>query len=206
MKRIYLVLSLFWPVLVGSNEISNARYYQLTGLAEGEVLNVRSGPSTEYDIIGKLKMNNDAFEILERDPEHEWGRILWQDREGWVFLEYVQQVSPDMVPASNIPIKLHCSGAEPYWDYTVTSTTEVSFKILFDDFEANTTIESVLESANSANIPTALVATGKDLKLTAVLDPQQCQDGTTQRLFGWSIDLLVERDNNKQLYSGCCSL
>lgn len=189
-----------------ANEPEFARFYQLTGIASGDVLNVRSGPSTRNRVIGKLTHDAGTLEILERDPEHQWGRIVWEGGMGWVFLEFVSPVSPEMVPSSDIPINLHCSGADPYWDYSVISETEVMFKVLFDDSAENTKIQTVVESANSANEPTALIAQTEDIKLTALLDTQLCEDVATGRRYGWSIDLLVEQQGAPKLFSGCCSL
>jgi len=104
----FLVLSVLLSSASSAEDETFARYYELTGLATDDVLNVRSGPSTEHRVVGKLSANTSVIEILERDPDVQWGRILWEGQDGWVFLEFVSPINPDTVPATNIPINLHC--------------------------------------------------------------------------------------------------
>lgn len=53
----------------------------------GNVLNVRSGPGTDYDRIGSLE-NGVTVVILEQ--EGTWLRIEFEGQEGWVYSKYVQ--------------------------------------------------------------------------------------------------------------------
>ncbi len=47
-------------------------------------VNVRSGPSTEYDIIGQLNSGNEARITGRSDEESNWLRIEFGAHEGWV--------------------------------------------------------------------------------------------------------------------------
>lgn len=51
------------------------------------VLNVRSGPGTDYDKIGALE-NGETVVILGRDGT--WLRIEYEGREAWVYSKYIQ--------------------------------------------------------------------------------------------------------------------
>lgn len=60
-------------------------------LAQNEVIaqayatvNVRSGPGTQYDIIGQLNSSNEVQITGRSDDESNWLRIGFEGREGWV--------------------------------------------------------------------------------------------------------------------------
>lgn len=53
-------------------------------------LNVRLGNSTQYDIIDKLKPN-DEIEIIEFN--NNWGKIYLNNQYGWISLDYVEFIS-----------------------------------------------------------------------------------------------------------------
>ena len=72
--------------------------------AEGYViasaLNVRSGPGTNYNILGKL-YSGDLVEIL--GSSNGWYKIVYDSGEGYVSAEYVQKGAPpdDIPPSTN---------------------------------------------------------------------------------------------------------
>jgi len=51
-------------------------------------LRIRSGPSTDYGQIGLLQRDNYVV-VLGRNTDSSWGKILFGDVVGWVFLEYL---------------------------------------------------------------------------------------------------------------------
>lgn len=61
-----------------------------TFYAQGE-LNVRSGPSTGYDVIGTLS-ENQPVDVLEMTGE--WYRVLYMGYEGWVYGPYLADRPP----------------------------------------------------------------------------------------------------------------
>jgi uncharacterized protein YraI len=51
-------------------------------------VNVRSGPSTDYTIIGKLTPA-DSLDITGQNEDNDWLRVNFNGQEGWVFLTVV---------------------------------------------------------------------------------------------------------------------
>ena len=182
------------------------QYFEVSGIADDDVLNVRSGPSTEHRVVGNLKIGSGTIEVLEFSEDNIWGRILWAESNGWVHKDYLRAVSPTNLKNTMVPVGLRCSGTEPYWDFSIESQGDVTFKELFTDSIENSVIEHVAESDNKANFPTALLAASDKVKLTAVLHTRQCNDGMTERAYGWEIDLLVSDNAEQRLLSGCCSM
>jgi len=70
------------------------------GTVATEVLNMRSGPSLEYDLVAHLQ-KGDALEIRARTESGDWVKVCTQmGLEGWVALEYVAL----NVPLGHIPL------------------------------------------------------------------------------------------------------
>lgn len=74
----------------------------LEGTVIGDLLNIRSGPGTNYGISGSLK-RNDRVLILELKivDDKLWGRT----EDGWVSLNYILLDDPDQVPTVKETLK-----------------------------------------------------------------------------------------------------
>jgi SH3 domain protein len=74
-----------------------------TGWVKGEVrLNLRTGPSNEYRIIGEVK-TGDRLEVLEHGQY--WTRVRADDKEGWIPEGYLQGEPPPGVMLANTQAK-----------------------------------------------------------------------------------------------------
>ncbi len=100
------------------------------------VLNIRSGPGTTYDSIGKLQQN-DVVKILEQKDE--WLKISFGSTEGWVAGEYVtvQKATPSVsevpkviVPTNGINIR---SGPGTNFDVVLSANEGDTFNITKTD-------------------------------------------------------------------------
>jgi outer membrane protein assembly factor BamB len=97
-------------------------------MVKAQALNLRSGPGTEYDILGSYEQGM-ALEVIGRSSDGEWLKVRAPDgKEGWMALAYLQvnlpleglevaQISPTPTPPQVI-----------LWTYTV------------DDFVAHLTV------------------------------------------------------------------
>lgn len=68
-------------------------------VVKSDILNLRDGPSTAYDKLGKLH-EGDELDITGRNSDGDWLKVIApDDTEGWVFAEYVElNISLDSVP------------------------------------------------------------------------------------------------------------
>jgi serine/threonine protein kinase/formylglycine-generating enzyme required for sulfatase activity len=59
-------------------------------VVQGEALNVRGGPGTEYDVLGQVRQN-DELEIVARTEKGDWLQVRLSDgKEGWVLARLVE--------------------------------------------------------------------------------------------------------------------
>jgi hypothetical protein len=74
--------------------------YAVTDVARGDVLNVRRGPSTEFDVIGELEPGSRGV-LITGACRSEWCPVQHQSTSGWVNRMYLTNEEPrSSVPAS----------------------------------------------------------------------------------------------------------
>ena len=73
-----------------------AASYRIAYVAEDDVLNIRSGPGIDFDIIGSLPPRATGIRITSRQAEDSWVEIAWDNLEGWVNRYYLTEaVDPE---------------------------------------------------------------------------------------------------------------
>ncbi len=85
-------------------------YWRVTGIAEGEELNMRRGPSVQFGISIKLPHDTDQllnlgchpefgqeeWELLDKKERQlakdmRWCRVMHQGQTGWIFSRYLKE-------------------------------------------------------------------------------------------------------------------
>jgi uncharacterized membrane protein len=99
--------------------------------------------------------------------------------------------------AEPLPIRLHCSGTEPFWGLELSySRADVHFAFSEEDFSTGFSLP--ISPANRTNI---WLRTRFDFESDfLVLEAQTCSDGMSERSYPYSI--LVKLEEN--LLGGCC--
>src|SRR6056297_2028202 len=69
-----------WPAL-----------YDVAGVSEGDVLNIRAEPSASSEIIGELDPDETAVEVMEMSRDGNWGRVNTDERSGWASLAFLDR-------------------------------------------------------------------------------------------------------------------
>ncbi len=175
--------------------------YDVNGVAATDTLNVRTGPSTEFDIIDKLAPDAEGLEVVDIDKTGEWGLINVAEQSGWVALRFMRRQNGQ--PNNGLPSAFACFGTEPFWSFDVAQDLSATFK----EFEQETQIASlvVVPSQNRTDRH-ALFGDGGERIFTTMVGHNLCFDGMSDRTYGLSIDLLVTDESGVNVYSGCCSL
>lgn len=81
---------------VSSKYISDqpVRLYHVVGHGPNEVLNLRRGPGTDYDIIGGIAYNASGLRLIACRPASgyafEWCELTYQGTRGWAYGKYLQ--------------------------------------------------------------------------------------------------------------------
>ncbi len=180
--------------------------YRVTGLKNGEPLNVRSGPSTKFEDIGDLTIDSDPVEIIELDSTGKWARFVWSGSSGWASIKYLKQFDSPKLAGTEVPVGLYCTGTEPFWKYEILDQKNIRLNILGNDKPISALLDTVSSSVNHLTFPVAIVASTNSESITSLLRPDRCSDGMSDRIFDWSVDILLQRNTSTTLLSGCCRL
>lgn len=95
--------------------------YRVTGVAAGDVLNIRAQPDPAAEIVGALEP--DAGGVVVAGTRMEiGGSVWWQvaggDGPGWVNARYLTP-EDDAPPSGDETFALQCTGTEPFWSVRV---------------------------------------------------------------------------------------
>jgi len=179
--------------------------FKVTGVAENDVLNVRAGPTAQSKDLGDLQANAGPLEILAMDETGEWGRLNWQEGDGWVAMSYLEKISLPTLGNTSLPMDLKCFGTEPFWSMSFNSAETLRLS-LHPDSDTRANVKSIVTSTNYIDYPVAVTAETDELHITVVIKPAACNDGMSDRNYGWEADVLTTRRDTTVLVSGCCSL
>ncbi|MHA6326318.1 COG3650 family protein [Roseivivax sp. CAU 1753] len=169
--------------------------YDVTGVAAGDVLNLRDAPSASANQIGSLAP--DARDIEVTAIQSGWGRVNVDEGAGWASLAFLARVSgqwPDGLPDAQT-----CFGTEPFWSLGLA---DGSFD--FEHFDKGVQSGPITLRTRASGRPDRFAYAGPASGRRAILimGRAECSDGMSDRLYGLTGDFLL----GDALYSGCCSV
>lgn len=173
--------------------------YQVTGVATGDVLNIRAEPSASAGKIGEIGPHSFNIEVLELSEDGTWGLVPLPEGGGWVsmrFLEPTPTADPWLVPRP-----LTCSGTEPFW--TLGLYPKGAEWVTPEDPRADLT---VTEEAVATQGYRLRAEEGPARVFHLTVRRQQCSDGMSDRAFGFAASLFIESPDGNALLAGCCTL
>ena len=170
---------------------------RVSGLEAGDVLNVRAEPSASSEDLGDLKQDA-VVEALETSSDGQWLRIIWNEGNGWISADYLEDMDRPMLD-SGMPVGLMCVGTEPFWSLRLGGDGLLDY-----DIEGVETSDRITWSSSSRNQGSVRHAFRSD-SFAGVLRSEECSDGMSDIAYGWSLDLLIEQEP-RQFLSACCSV
>lgn len=170
--------------------------FRVTGVAADDVLNVRAEPSASSAIIGDVGTSGAMVEVVDEDPQARWGRVVHGEGNGWVSLAYLAPAEIETIGTTAIPAGLHCSGTEPFWSLWL-GPREAAFETP-EVGPAAVPVKTAVTAAGRIGFPAAVTAGD----MTAVVRPMACSDGMSDRLYGWTVDVI----RGGVLHTGCCGI
>jgi uncharacterized membrane protein len=185
-------------------------YYRVTGVAAGDVLNIRPEPGAGGEPLDGLAPGAFPVEILEVREVNgaEWGRVLSGDGNGWVAMKFLEPADMALIKDTQIPDGLSCGGTEPFWGARIGSAAGLVFSDI-DGKEMALPMGSAITAIGRMHRFALKADDGKTFATAMLGRFESCSDGMSDRDFGWRIDLLLERDGDAdfpQLYEGCCQM
>lgn len=187
-----------WPAL-----------YDVTGVASDDVLNVRSAPNAEADLVGRLAPDARNIEVIRPNEALTWGLINTGEGTGWASLAYLER-QPGQFDG-RIPDIRQCFGTEPFWALTI-DPPRATFSTP-DDAGRDGLVSGLFRSENRRDRFVFSGAFFPDdfgvLDMQMTLRNEACGDGMSDRAYGYSVDLFLSGSSDPRahrLLSGCCSI
>lgn len=171
--------------------------HDVTGVAAGDVLNIRAAPDAGAEVIGTLAPDATGVEILS--VAGGWGLVNAGEASGYVAMRFLERAdAPDW---NLLETPLTCLGTEPFWSLQIDPEgRKATFSSPGDT--NGPALDNVHLWPATPWAPAAAVGLPVG---TAVLQPLHCSDGMSERSFGISVDLFLGAPDTMRL-SGCCRL
>ncbi len=175
--------------------------HDVTGVAAGDVLNIRATPSASAEIIGTLARDAQGIEVVATNPEGTWGQVNTGETAGWVNLRYMDARGVH-IDNFNLPDGLFCYGTEPFW-----SLQNLGGALHFDTPDTparDLDLWMAQDSGIAEDLRRMVQFAGIGGPGMAFIYPNACNDGMSDRAFGLSISLMTAPSG--PMLSGCCTL
>lgn len=179
-------------------------YFNLTELEADDTLNVRAEPFGTAEIIGTIPPGAKDIEVGTRDPSGNWGRIIWNETSGWIAIRFLEPVTPRPFMETALPDGMTCSGTEPFWGMSFRSSGAFFTTPANELITLNHRLTQV--AAGRMSFPLSMNFDSESHVVVPIIRPAECNDGMSDRLHPWSIDMIVQSNGQQGLLSGCCHL
>ena len=177
-------------------------FYDVTGVASDDVLNVRAGIGASHPILETLAYNERYVEIVSLSEDGRWGLIGYPGGSGWASMKYLARQSGQDRP--DLPRPMSCGGNEPFWG--------LYFSQRGNDFalpgEPPHILPTTWEGIPDGMLPVAYgirMARGSDV-INAVVTRSACSDGMSEMEYGFEINAILSGSLGNRMLTGCCSL
>ena len=113
-RALFAALLLAADPVAAQPEFSLPTLFDVVDVGAGDVLNIRAAPDAGSEIIGRLKSDDRAIEVVGLDATGHWGRVNVGERAGWVAMRFLAHRA-DVWRNGSLPESLACHGTEPFW-------------------------------------------------------------------------------------------
>ena len=102
-------------------------------------------------------------------------------------------------------IRLSCGGTEPFWSVQTVESGLVLTQPGME--ERKLTLRKVMDRGIEGEPMRGMIAGDDKGRLTAVMQPQQCSDGMSDRAYALAVTVIMDgQDSPSQMLTGCCSI
>lgn len=172
--------------------------FDVTGVASDDVLNVRTRPMAQANIIGTLAYNAQNIEVVEID--NGWGRVNVPDGSGWASMKFLTlQDGTAMPEAQNIG----CFGTEPFWSLDIAQGGEAVLST--PEGADRGFVVGKLHTAAARPEPYAMLGRGSGENIAIHISKEICSDGMSDDLFGLEGTVIIG-GYGVEVLSGCCTI
>ncbi|MGK7753172.1 MULTISPECIES: COG3650 family protein [unclassified Roseovarius] len=177
-------------------------FYDVSGVAADDVLNVRAGPGVGNSIIAKLNADASFIEVVAFDETRKWARVNVDEASGWVAVRFLDRRLDQ--PDNQLPRPLTCTGTEPFWSLAIDRTATATLDRMDDEPITVATLEPVTSQNRTDHY--AIFGQAQTQVFTFMFQRDACTDGMSDRAYGMSVDLFVTEESGVTFLTGCCNL
>lgn len=198
MKSLALFLALLPAAAIAAEPVVLPELYAVSGVAAGDMLNIRAEPSARAPILGKLAPDAINVEVTGHSADGAWAQINAGEGSGWVATRYLS-LSGSSWENGRLPEGLSCFGTEPFWDLRVA---EGALQLQSPDQGRQSFAISSISDRGFREDRLRAVEAGD---ATVVIFPQDCSDGMSERSYALQVVVSL-RTGDRPVLSGCCSI
>ncbi len=198
MRHLIIAAALLAATGVSAQDLPG--FYDVSGVAADDLLNVRAAPAADAEILDTLAPTATDVQVSALNDAGTWGRVVTGEGVGWVSMSFLAAAAEGTLPQV---AGLRCFGTEPFWSYEARQEDSATWQT--PDSSA-TLLAGPIETASGMTRPFSVVAGADDLQAVLVASPEaECSDGMSDRLYGLSA-VLVMTGRITGTYGGCCEL
>lgn len=176
------------------------KIYQVTGVAQDDVLNVREAATHKSESLGALA--SDALvEVTAVTADGKWARIIHYEQDGWVSTRYLEIINGKV--NDDIPTVMICIGTEPFWSLGFSAYGDEA-KLEFQDMDRDPREWTAARISTPTNRG-ARSFSAVESDVVAVFSRHACSDDMSDRTYGMVVDLLFLGEQQGYL-QGCCQM
>lgn len=168
--------------------------YDVTGVAKGDVLNLREGPLASAAAIGQLPPDAKAVEGVQ--TVNGWVLVIVGEQSGWARQTFLKQ-HPDLWADGARPA-LHCYGTEPFWSLDLAGSGQKGGMQFQVEDKITTFPHPDIRQSRNRLYDYRFAGGGVE----ASLSEAACSDGMSDRTMGLSVMV----NTPDALFSGCCMI
>jgi uncharacterized membrane protein len=203
MTRLLALVSVLVAGAAAAQPVVLPSLYDVTGVAAGSVLNVRSGPGTGAPVIGTLAPDATGIEVVAVDASGGWAQHNLREGAGWSALRFLAEQDEVWLPGA-LPPGLSCLGTEPFWNLAAEDGTLV---LEIPEVRREIGPLTALDTGIPGDVRRAVFATNAQTRITATITPEACSDGMSDRAFALGAMVVLEEEAAApMLLTGCCSI
>jgi Bacterial SH3 domain len=186
-KTLLLAVGALWTA---TGAASATESLTVINVADNDTLSLRAAPDAKAAKVGTLPPHAADLAVVAVDPKGDWVKVRQGTVSGWAAAKFLGYPGGE-------PVKLTCSGSEPFWNMTV-GYGAATFS--YDGVTMKVPLEPRITVAGAMS-PWLMAVHGKPgLFVLADSPDNKCQDDS-----GATANYSVVANIGKMFVAGCCN-
>lgn len=203
MKHVVLCALLSLP-LAAEAEVFPA-FFDVSGVAGSDVLNVRNAPDAASPIAGSLPPDLIGIEVVAISEDGKWARVNIGEVSGWAAMAFLK--AQDRPAWFALQGGLQCAGTEPFWTLYIDPAEKAAHINTPDEEGPEMDLVSAWPGEDWRQVAAVQFASEEGGGV-ATLRAEACSDGMSDLNFGLKADVFLQGTTSApaRALQGCCTL